>query len=68
MWIQQEIRGGPTCRMWRVPILNSMGIEELSCVVSAISSVLKPDREVILIETLRNKFWVAACSIVSDEI
>ena len=43
-----------------VVIRDCLSVEELANVVRVISSSLKPEREIVVIEALRNKFWVAA--------
>ena len=59
MGIKQEIRRGPACRMWRVPIFDRVCVEQLPCVVCAVARLLQPYWEIVLIETLGNKLWIA---------
>jgi len=62
MRIKEEIRRRPACWVGRIPILNCMCIEKLASVVCAISRLLEPDREIVLVKALGNELWVSAYS------
>ena len=49
----------PASGFRRVIIGHSMGVKELACVVSVISSLLQPDRQVFLIEPLGDELGIS---------
>jgi hypothetical protein len=46
-----------------VPVINTVGVEELAYIVGAVPSVLKPHREIVVVETLVDELGIAACML-----
>lgn len=60
-WIEQEIRTSPACGVRFVVVRHFLRVEELSHVVGVVARRLKPQRQVIVVEALRDEFRVPAC-------
>lgn len=66
--IQEKIRTRPSCWVWSVVVVDCMRIEQLAGVEGVVPCLLKPYRQVVLVESLGYEFWVASCYIFTISI
>lgn len=63
----RTVRSGPSARGWALISSDSKVIHQLSSVVRVVARVLKPNREIVVVQSLRNELRVAAYFLLTTE-
>jgi hypothetical protein len=56
----------PSLNRYLLVIINAVTIGELAHIVSIYATFLEPQREIVIVQALRNEFWISSCDIVSN--
>lgn len=58
-WVEQEVGRSPSSSMRLIIVVGGVGIKELASVVRGVTGILKPNRQIVVIEALANELGIS---------